>query len=224
MPSAKTKKSVKVIKPLRVKEESSSQANVVKNSFPLISKLAIVGIFGILCYLLAFKYRSFIVVGTVNNYPISRMQLNSKLTERYGKEVLDEIVNQKLLDEQIKKNNIVVSESDLNAEMDKMVKQYGSEQAFKDALVKFKLTPEQARESIRQSMGFKKLVESNNKIEITDQAVKDYFDKNKTSFEGKKFEEVSAQIKDSLYQQELYTKSQELFSNIRKEAKINSFI
>ncbi len=225
MANQKAKKSVKVIKPLRTSEVSEvAGAESKKFSSTLVYKVALIALFGTLSYLLAFKYRSLILAGTVNNSPISRMELNQKLAERYGKQTFEEMVNEKLLADQIKKNNIVVTDEEVNADVEKMIKQYGSPEAFKSALEQFGLTEEKAKVSIKQSIGFKKLIEKSNKIEITDEAVKKYFDANKDTFKGKKIEEVSAEIKDSLYQQELYTKSQEMFSTIRKEAKVNSFI
>lgn len=225
MATQKTKKTVKVIKPLRTSEVTEmATPTPQKFSGTLVYKIALIALFGTLSYLLAFKYRSLILAGTVNNSPISRMELNQKLAERYGKQTFEEMVNEKLLAEQIKKNGIVVSDEEVNADVEKMIKQYGSPEAFKSALEQFGLTEEKAKISIKQSIGFKKLIEKSNKIEITDEAVKKYFESNKETYSGKKLEEVSAEIKDSLYQQELYTKSQEMFSTIRKDAKVNSFI
>lgn len=225
MPTAKVKKTVKVIKPLRSADDTLPVSQTsAKSNFSFLTKLIIVALFGTLAYLLAFKYRALILAGTVNSYPISRMELNSKMLERYGKQAFEELVNEKILNDQIKKNKIVVTDEEVNADVEKMIKQYGSPEAFKSALEQFGLTEEKAKISIRQSLGFKKLIEMSNKIEITDEAIKKFYDANKETYSGKKLEEVSVTIKDSLYQQELYTKSQEMFTNIRKEAKVNSFI
>lgn len=218
---SKSKKTVSVIKPLRVASETTTSPS---NPYPFWTKLVLVAIFGTLCYLVSVKYRGLFLAGTVNNFPITRLELNNKLAEKYGKQTFDELVNEKLLADQIKKNNIVVADEEVKAEMDKLVKQYGSEDAFKSALEQFGLTPEKAQQSIKQSLGFKKLIEKTNKVEISDEAVKKYFDDNKANYKDKKFEEVSASIKDSLYQQELFTKSQEMFSKIRQEARVSSFI
>ncbi len=227
MPSSKTKKTVKVIKTLRsentpeIVENSASSSN---KSYSFIFKLVIVALLGTVSYLLAFKYRNLFLVGFVNNTPITRFELNAKMAERYGKQTFEEMVNENLLNAQIKKNNIVVSDQELKTEIDKMIAQYGSEEAFKSTLEQYGLTLEKAKKTIAQSMAFKKLVESSNKIEITEDSIKKYFEDNKANFTGKKLEEVSASIKDTLYQQEIYTKSQEMFSNIRKEARVTSYL
>lgn len=231
---SKSKKSVKLIKKLRQSssvekpttiDSSSSSIKELKGSpMGFIFKLALIAVLGTVIYLLSVKYRSLFLVGTVNNSPITRIELNAKMAEKYGKATLDELVNERLLNDELKKNKISISDQEVSDELAKLVKQYGGEEAFKTAIAQFGLTEDKAKESIKQSLGFKKLVELNYKIEITEEAMKKYFDENKTIFADKKYEEVSAEIKENLYQQEIYTKSQEWFTNIRKTAKVSSFI
>ena len=91
-------------------------------------------------------------------------------------------------------------------------------------MTQYGLTEEKAKDSIKQSLSLKKIIEKNYKIEVSDDQIKKYFDDNKTLFSGKKLEDVSGDIKDTLYQQEVYTKTQEWFAGIRKAAKIVPYI
>lgn len=221
----KSKKIVKSIKPIRATEEVNSTTKIQPNkSLSFSYKLILVILFGVLSYLLATKYRNLILVGTVNNKPITRFELNMAMSEKYGKQVLEELVNEKLLAAEIVKQGIVVTDEEVNAEIAKITTEYGSEENFKTALEQYGLTLDKAKESIKKNLGFKKLVEKNSKIEITDEAVTKYFEDNKTIYAGKKLEDVKDAIKDSLYQQELYQKSQEMFTGIRQAAKVNSFL
>ncbi len=228
----KTKKSVKVIKKLRpVSEETfemdssvSSIKEVSRPPFGFIVKLVLIVALGSALYLLAQKYRGLVLAGTVNSSPISRYELNQKMVEKYGKQTLDDIINERILNSELKKNNIVVSDQDVSTEMAKIIKDYGGDEAFKSALTQYGLTEAKAKDSIKQSLGLKKLVEKSYKIDITADKIKKYFDDNKTQFKDKKLEEVSASIKDTLYQQEVYAKTQEWFTGVRKTAKIVTFI
>jgi len=236
MPSSKTKKGLKVIKKLR----QSDTVSEVNETLPEIREVSsngmspsafgkIIGV-AIVILLLVFAYKNKsslmgqVVAGTVDSKPIFRSELNSRMSEKYGKQVLDEIVNERILADQLKKNGIVITEKDISDEMAKLIAQYGGQEAFDSAIKQFGLTPEKAKESIKQSLGFKKLVEKNYKIEIKDEAIKKYFDDNKASFTGKKLEDVKEDIKTSLYQQEVYAKSQEWFTGIRKDVKVNTYI
>jgi foldase protein PrsA len=227
MKETKTVKSVKVIKKLRVAaEEKMDEIKEVKRApFNFVIKLVLIVAVGTILFLLAQKYRSQFLAGTVNLVPVSRYELNKKMAEKYGKQTFDEIVSERLLAQELKKNNIVVTNEEVDAEMAKIIKDYGSQDAFKAALTQYNLTEEKAKESVKQSLALKKMIEKTYKIEISDEAVKKYFDENaKTLFVGKKLEAVSAEIKDTLYQQEVYTKTQEWFTGVRKEAKVVSFI
>lgn len=224
---SKSKKSVKVIKEMRSEGETFvSPIKEVKSSSPFgfIVKLILIVALGSALYLIAQKYRGQFLAGTVNSSPVTRYELNQKMAEKYGKQTFDEIINERLLAAELKKNNIVVTDEELKAEMDKIIKEYGSEDAFKAALSQYGLTEDKAKESIKQSLALKKMIEKTFPISITDEQVKKYYEDNKKNFGTKKLEEVSAEIKENLYQQEIYTKSQEWFQGVRESAKIVTYI
>ena len=207
-----------------VTENISAEVTSSKNHTPFLYKLILIIIFGVLSYFLASKYRGLFIAGFVNNQAITRFELNKALAERYGAQVFDEIANDRLLAAEIKKQNIAVTDEEVKAELDKITKEYGSEENLNAALAQYGLTLEKAKDSIKKNLAFKKLVEMNGKIEITDEAVTKYFNDNKTMYQGKKLDEVKDSIKEMLYQQELYQKSQEIFGNIRQSAKVNSYL
>jgi len=222
---SKSGKAVKVIKKLRVNEAvvvpkvSSSPVNTA-----MFVKILLIIAIGVVAFLLVQKNRSLFIVGTVNKSPVTRWELNSKMADKYAEQSFEEIVSERLLSENLKKNNITVSEKEINDELAKIKEQYGGEEQFKSALEQFGMTEAKALESIEQSIGLKKLVEAQGAVEISDAQVEAYFTDNKASYEGKELTEVSAEIKDILYQQEIYSRSQEWYSGIRKEAKINSYL
>ena len=79
MPTKKTKKTIKVIKKLRT--EPISEVVVQKKSATPIFfvKLLLVISIGAVVFLLAQKYKSQIIAGTVNKSPIMRWELNAKM-------------------------------------------------------------------------------------------------------------------------------------------------
>jgi len=193
-------------------------------SLILLVKLLLVIAVGVVVFLLVQKNKSLFIVGTVNKSPITRWELNSKMAEKYATQTFEEIVSERLLAENLKKNNIVVTDKEVQDELAKIKAQYGGEEQFKTAIAQFGMTEAKALQSIKQSIGLKKLIEALNKIEITDDAIAKYFTDNASSYTGKKLEDVKAEIKDTLLQQEIYTKSQEWYTQIRKDAKVSSFL
>ncbi|HSV95046.1 MAG TPA: SurA N-terminal domain-containing protein [Spirochaetia bacterium] len=222
--SSKTKKAVKVIKTMRSASVPEVTKSKKKFNFILFVKLLLIVAIGIVVFLLVQKNKGLFIAGTVNKTPVSRWELNAKMAEKYADQTFEEIVSEKLLQENLKKNNIVVTDKEVQDELAKIKIQYGGEEQFKAALTQFGMTEEKALQSIEQSIGLKKLIESSGKIEITDVAVSQYFTDNKASYADKKLDEVADEIKEILYQQDIYTKSQEWYSQVRKDAKVSSFL
>lgn len=222
--SPKTKKTFKVIKKMRTAPEP-----VVVSTKPVVNpifliKLLLVIAIGVVVFLLVQKNKDMFVAGTVNKAVVSRWELNKKMAEKYAEQTFEEIVSERLLEENLKKNKIVVTDAEVTEELNKIKAQYGGEEQFKTAIAQFGMTEEKALESIKQSIGLKKLIESTGTIEISDESVSEYFEENKASYEDKKLEDVASEIKESLYQQEIYTRSQEWYSQIRKDAKVVSYL
>jgi len=222
--SIKTKKAVKVIKKMRTAPVSSVTTNNNDQKIVSIAKLLLTIALGVVIFLLVQKNRSMFIAGTVNKAPIYRMELNSKMAEKYGEQTLEEIVSERLLAENLKKYNITVTDQEVQDELTKIKAQYGGEEQFQAAITQFGMTEEKAIQSIKQSIGLKKIIETQNKIEITDEEISKYFTENKDSFTGKKLEDVSVEIKDILYQQEVYSLSQDWYSQVRKDASVSNFL
>lgn len=223
-PMPKAKKAVKVIKKMRTSPAVVSVTQKKGLNTILMIKLLLVIAVGVVVFLLVQKNINLFVAGTVNKSPVTRWELNNKMGEKYAEQTFEEIVSERLLAENLKKYNIVVSEKEVQDELAKIKLQYGGEEQFQAALAQFGTTEAKALYSIEQSIGLKKLIETVSKIEISEESVSLYYTENKATYDGKTFEEVKEQIKEALYQQEIYTKSQEWYSTIRKEATVNSFI
>lgn len=222
--SPKTKKAVRVIKTMRNTPVSEVVAKKKGLTPMFFVKLLLVIAIGVVVFLLVQKNKSLFIVGTVNKSPITRWELNTKMAEKYATQTFEEIVSERLLTENLKKNNISVTDKEVQDELAKIKAQYGGEEQFKTAIAQFGMTEAKALASIEQSIGLKKLIGSLNKIEITDDAIAKYFTDNASSYTDKKLEDVKAEIKDTLLQQEIYTKSQEWYTQIRKDAKVSSFL
>jgi FKBP-type peptidyl-prolyl cis-trans isomerase (trigger factor) len=230
--SSKAKKTVKVIKKMRTAGAAIVKSPIVKSGVTkkafnvvLLAKIILVIALGVVVFLLIQKNRGLFVAGTVNKSPISRWELNQKMAEKYGSATLEEIVSERLLNENLKKNKIIVTDKEVQDELASIKAQYGGETQFKAAIAQYGMTEAQATESIRQSVGLKKLIEATYTITISDADIQKYFTDNKSTYAGKTLDaSLSAEIKDTLYQQQIYTKSQEWYSQIRKDAKVSSFI
>lgn len=125
---------------------------------------------------------------SINGEEISKEELYSKLTDLYGKDTLDSLVTNKMIEMEAKKEKVKVTGNEIDEELTKLQESYGGEEAFTSALEQNNVSMDKIREDIEFYLLAEKLIEPD--ISITDEEMKTYFEENKDSFDEK--EQVKA--------------------------------
>lgn len=226
--SLKENKDVLVEETLIVEEidDKNDQIAALKQSrLNLTMKVLGLAVVGVALFLFAQKYRGLVIAGMVNSKPVTRMELNSRLMAKYGKATLDEIVTENLLLDQAKKNNINITEKNIDDEIASYEQKFGSKEQFMEVVKNSGITDDkELREQVKLQLIVKQLEDKMFKESVTEDEVNKYFDDNKQYLGDKKFDDVKADIESQLLQQKIQTKFTEWFGKIRTEAKIDSFI
>jgi foldase protein PrsA len=119
-------------------------------------------------------------VAKFNGESISKDELYDKMVEQYGSATVDQIISDKIVAAEAKKQKITVSDSVVNKEIDKLKAQYGGDNAFNQALESNNTTLTTVKNDLKNYLILKKLMEPD--IKITDEEMKTYFNENKDSF------------------------------------------
>jgi len=108
-------------------------------------------------------------------------------------QILDQrIVSEKIIEKEAKKNGVVVTQQELDTEMENIAKQYGL--TLEQLLLTAGLTKEELAQSIKLTILLQKLVPID-QYEPTEEEIKQFYDANKqTYFVGKELEEVRTDI------------------------------
>ena len=220
---SKTKSRVvkSVVKP---KIEEVLISPVKKSNSKFITYLAIVILLGIALFLMAKKYRGLVIAGMVNTSPVTRMELQKVLVERYGKATLDDLIAQKLLQQLAKDNQVVVSNEDIEKETKSLEDRLGGKEALQASMDRFGIDQKKLREEITSVILQKKLSSKLFQVTIEDAEVTKYFNDNKALFDKKTFDEVKADIRQTLTDQKLQEQFSTWFADQQKKAKIQVFI
>ncbi|EOR26058.1 peptidylprolyl isomerase [Cytobacillus oceanisediminis] len=120
-------------------------------------------------------------VATVDKEKITQEQLNEELNKQYGASVLNMMISNKVVDLEADKAKVKVTDKEIQAELDKMVEQYGGQETFNMLLAQNGVTEDLFKEQIEQNLKVTKILEPS--IEITDDEIKTYFEDNKASFD-----------------------------------------
>lgn len=120
------------------------------------------------------------VVGKINNEVITKDDLYNLLVEQNGAQMVDALISEKLVNMEAKKQNIDIKNEDIEKELDNMIEEVGGESMFTQWLAYNGMTKEEAKENIKTNLKIKALVKD--KVNISDDEIKEYFDENKSKF------------------------------------------
>lgn len=172
----------------------------------------------------AWLTRGFWIAGTVNNQPIFRYEVVRELERQAGDQVLDDLVNKKLLSQEADRRGVSVTEEDVQAELDSVIASFeGQGMTLEAALEQFGLTMDSLRDNVRLQLTIEKMM-SDSMQEITDEEAMTYFEENSAFFpEGTDFESLKDDLKQQMYQEKLESDFQSLLEELKNNAQINTF-
>ncbi len=130
--------------------------------------------------LLSFAFKNDEAVAKFNGESISKDDLYKEMVEQYGAATVDQIISDKIVAAEAKKQKVSVSASELNKEIDNLKESYGGEEAFNQALESNNTTLAVLKKDLQNYLTIKKLLTP--EISITDDEMKAYFEENKDSF------------------------------------------
>ena len=199
-----------------VRETSSNQMSDSNKKI-----LAALLISALVALALFMAYRKFFVAAYVNGEAISRVEIIKQLEKQGGKNVLDQLVTEKLITQEAKKRDISITQNDVNKET-KTIEATVTKQGMTldQALQSQGLTKEQFNKEVKIQLMLQKMVKPS---VITDKQVAAYIETNKDQLTAQQQENPTAlntQIKAQLTQQTQQTDIQKFVTDLKAKAKI----
>lgn len=177
--------------------------------------LIIVLLAGALLYI-----RGQLIVAVVNGQSISRFTLIRNLEKQAGKQVLDSLITKILIYQEAKKENVIISEEEINQEIAELEKSFTEQGQDLDLVLGAQGVN---REELKEQFELQKIAEkiAGKDVEVTDQEVNKYLEENKDLLsEGTKPEDVREQLET----QKLNTAVQSWVQSLRDKAEISYFL
>lgn len=164
--------------------------------------------------------RSLIVAAWAGNRPIFRLSLIKELEKQGGKSVLDALIEKSLISQEAVKGKVNISDDTVNLELvniEDLVKNQGI--SLEEALSARGQTKKDLLEQIKLQKTIEQILKD--KIVVTDQEIKDYYDTNKIK---EVFDTAKEGIKNSLIQSKLQEEYTKWITELKEKAKIFYFV
>lgn len=166
--------------------------------------------------IILYFFKGLFVAAWVNGRPITRIAMIQELERQDGGTVLNSLVTKELIMQEAKKNNVSISQNDVDAEITKVEDQIKAQgQTLDDALATQGWTRADLEDQIKIQLIVEKLLAD--KINVSDQEIDDYIKTNKSTDTR---ENVAALLK----QQKLMTEYQTWISGLLAQAKVNYWV
>ena len=196
----------------------------------MIKKILLTGPVKILLFafativILLFFLKSWLVVAIVDNHPITRFYLDRELERQGGKQVLEGKITEILISQEAARQKIIVSQEEINQKISQIEEQLKPQGQNLEAVLAMQ---GQTKKDLEKQIKLQVLVEKllGKDISISEQAITDYFDKNKDSYtKGAKLEDKKEEIQNTLRNQALSEKFQPWLEDLKSKAKIYYFL
>lgn len=203
-----------------------AETSAPKRKFPVIKIRFKTLIWALIILLIlggGYYFKSVFIAAWVNGRPVSRLVVIDKLEKESGKSVLESMINERLINDEVKQRKINISDEDVNNRIktiEDQIKSQGS--TLDDELVNAGLTRETLKDQIKTQLQLEKMLEG--KVDVSDSEVADYISSNKITIPAGQEETYKSQIKDQIKQQKLSNESQTLLDDLKAKAKIKYFV
>jgi len=209
----------------RKKEKSKLQLSkflpAIKRSWQTRRATYIVGVVVIIIVLVLgglfiFK-KNWFVVAMVNNRPITSVELYQRLNQRYGKDVLEGLIEEKLIYGEAAKQKVTVSSKEIDDRLAEVEKQLGGKEALDAALAAQGVSLQQVKGQIRIQLIVEKILGKDIQVSSTDIA---NFIKDNPTAKGLSQDQIKQQVRS----QKVNEKAASWLNDLKKKAKIVKFI
>jgi|APSaa5957512622_1039677.scaffolds.fasta_scaffold22030_2 antitoxin component HigA of HigAB toxin-antitoxin module len=229
--AAKKSTTKKPVKKVAKKASPAKKAPVVKKAPPVVTapaksrlnskylslSLVIVGI-----ALLTYKVGPWFVPAIVDNRPVTRFEIWSRMEKSYGAQTLDDVVSEYSLEAAIKQNGISIEESAITTQLESLESQFESVGGLEEALTQRGLTKADLEKQISTQLAVEEIL--SDKVEPTEEEVQAFFDENaETIFQGQTLPEVKDDVINSVKDGKLQAAFLEWFAVVKEETNVKNF-
>ena len=119
-------------------------------------------------------------VATVNNVEITKDKLYESLVEAGGQQTLNSLITEELIQQEVDKNAIKVTDEQINENVEALKAMFGSEDEFQNALASSGMTLDDLKQQAKTEVELTQLL--GDKVAVTDEEVKEMYETYKDSF------------------------------------------
>lgn len=181
----------------------------------------VIGILAAIILLILAVNKGYVVTAIVEGKPIFRWQFVNTLVSRYGKQTLETMISEALIDKEAKSTGVSVSQADIDQKEGEILKSFGGNVTLDEVLQYQGMTKSDFDSQVRLQLVVTKILSKD--ITVTDADITAYIEKNKTSMTASDEAALKIEARSILTDQKISEKVQPWFTELKTKAKILRF-
>ena len=148
-----------------------------KRSLTIIIGIVVVGllIIGAL-----WTYNDLKAVARINSTNITWKEFNDALKKQSGNQILASLLREELIRQGAKQHNVKVTDEDVEAELDKLAEQFGSQAGLEKILISYGMNLDDLREQVRSTLLLEAIAAKD--VTVEEEELKAYYEENKGKY------------------------------------------
>ncbi|OGC50355.1 hypothetical protein A2716_04070 [candidate division WWE3 bacterium RIFCSPHIGHO2_01_FULL_40_23] len=167
------------------------------------------------------RYKSNFVAAKVNGEYIYTRDLNKSLTERYGNQTLEDLITVLLIKEELSRNGLEASESEINLKLSEIEKTLNGT-SLDQALLEQGMTLEALKERVSIQIGLEKLLLE--KVTISKEEIDAFVTQYEGSLQSADDEGKRKEAENALREQKMQGLISTLINDLRLKSKVTKYI
>lgn len=166
--------------------------------------------------------KGMLVAAVVDGKPIFSWELNRVLVDRYGKQTLEGMVSERLIQSEAMKQGIVVSAAEVTGREDEIVKGLGGGMSLEEILKIQGLSKDEFDRQITMQLTVQKLLGKD--LTITEADIDNYIATNRATLVATEEAQLRAEARQAILDAHIGEKLQPWFNELKEKAKILRFL
>lgn len=203
------------------KKPSELMQKITSKAFLMPAAIAAI----VIALVLTVFFQGWVVAATVNGGAVSRFKVIKALEANDGEAALNAMIEEKLIEQAIRKAKVSVSQADVDAEIDALKEQFASIGQDFDSIVEQQgLTQDEANEQVKKQLQLEALLSEN--AAVTEEEIDEFIATNEIEIPADETEAATLRdtVRDSIQQNKLYAAYDELLANLKSDANITYFV
>ncbi len=206
-------------KPFALTNNLLDKVSLLKD-FRSSKKFYIILIIAALLLLVVFK-KGWFIAAMVNGSPITNLELQLKLNQQFRSKTLDQLVTEKIILNEARKNNAIPAETEIDGKIKEIETQVGGTQALDSLLSQQGQTRSSIKDSLKIQLAMTKLYEK--EATISAEEVANFIEQNKSQLTATDSASQQKEVYDILKNQKLSQIFSQKFQDLKTKAKIQIF-